>query len=306
MTDRDAQSHITVTAWPAVPIEMPAVWRPDLVDIGDGYVLVQRSVTDGGDDPETGRPRLPWIEEGLRDEVYLREARDIDLDDDAALFAFAHDFGWPTDGDGADHLPDDPMHELDVVRATFGDDATGPPARWGKLAKVEATGRIMVCRHLGEVRFRLRLIRDLTRLWLIVSGQKDADSRGGDLLHPQTMDDAASILERFVNSALADLTVGLQLVRTDIVDKKHQLQPGLLTSYSAMVLQLRNDIAGGSPYLVCANENCRRLFLRQRSTDPLTVTRPNRVRFCSASCRDAQRQREYRRKQNAKQREVQP
>ena len=63
-----------------------------------------------------------------------------------------------------------------------------------------------------------------------------------------------------------------------------------------MALQFFNDVAAQTPYARCANETCGKLFVRQLGRAEHGQHRFKGVKYCSASCASAQKQREYRRR----------
>jgi hypothetical protein len=64
----------------------------------------------------------------------------------------------------------------------------------------------------------------------------------------------------------------------------------------------RNDLAADVPYLRCANETCRRWFVRQRGRTTYGGNRMRGVMYCSNTCARAQYQREKRRRDRAEKR----
>ena len=76
--------------------------------------------------------------------------------------------------------------------------------------------------------------------------------------------------------------------------------PEMLSLYGVCCLQLYNHIVEEAPYKECANETCRRLFVRQRGRAEHGQYRTIGVKYCSRDCARAQAQREHRRrKRNA-------
>lgn len=69
-----------------------------------------------------------------------------------------------------------------------------------------------------------------------------------------------------------------------------------VTSYSAMMLQIVNDISAGTPWRRCANEPCRLPFVRQVGRADYGQYRTKGVRYCSKHCAKAQVERERRRR----------
>jgi hypothetical protein len=71
------------------------------------------------------------------------------------------------------------------------------------------------------------------------------------------------------------------------------------TLYSVAMLQLVNDLAENLIYRKCANEVCRRPFVRQRGRAKYGGNRMRGVMYCSNTCARAQYQREKRRRDRA-------
>lgn len=72
-----------------------------------------------------------------------------------------------------------------------------------------------------------------------------------------------------------------------------------LPLFSICCAELFNHVVESEPYRVCANERCRRLFVRQEGRAVKGTRRSSGVRFCSASCARAQAQRAYRRRKRS-------
>jgi hypothetical protein len=72
--------------------------------------------------------------------------------------------------------------------------------------------------------------------------------------------------------------------------------PSRTTSYSAMVVQIFNDVATGTAWRRCANETCGGLFARQQGRAEAGQHRTTGVRYCTSSCAKAQVERERRRR----------
>ncbi len=96
-----------------------------------------------------------------------------------------------------------------------------------------------------------------------------------------------------LNAALTPFTVRVEVSCDGITSGSgHQL----VTAYSAMALQVRNDVAQGTPWRVCANEPCDILFARQLGRAEAGQYREKGVKYCSKNSAKAQVERERRRR----------
>jgi hypothetical protein len=261
-----------------------------------------------------------WTDTDLPAEVYLRHAHDVDLGSIEALADFVGRYGspgwWPwrelprsfsvDHTVGADRLKrvTDLAAEIKQRRRSYrGDDALDIDL--DDDTDLNVANEV----HVEEVRLYLSLVRNLTLLWRWVKGDISADEVAGawtkNLLVPplERRETAAKVLVDFVNAALARQTVRLELVDPQDNGRKPHPRYGspiLTSTYEAMILQLNNHIAEGAKYLVCANETCERLFVRQDSDEAYLRKRLSDVKYCTISCANAQKQREYRRRQATK------
>lgn len=71
------------------------------------------------------------------------------------------------------------------------------------------------------------------------------------------------------------------------------------TLYSVAMLQIVNHLAEDAQFLTCANETCRRIFIRQRGRTTYGGNRMRGVMYCTSNCARAAYQREKRRRDRA-------
>jgi hypothetical protein len=172
-------------------------------------------------------------------------------------------------------------------------------------------GFLLDLRWFGEVEIYQSFLRDLCGLWDFLSdgrtyealrGQWTSDAWGWQLRAPgeglSEVDAARLALAEGINPALNPYTVHVE----PIVPEE---PPGALwhvalplerqTVYSAMCLQLANQIAKNSPYRRCRNELCGRLFEVKRGGHHGHRERTSTY-YCSDECANRQYQREHRRR----------
>jgi hypothetical protein len=104
-----------------------------------------------------------------------------------------------------------------------------------------------------------------------------------------------------VGAALRDFHIRIEAIAVDEPDDELAFGPsGLDTSlYSAGMLQLVNDLVAGETVHRCANELCRKQFIRQLGRSRFGGHRKVGTRYCSNTCARAQYQREKRRRDRA-------
>jgi hypothetical protein len=100
-----------------------------------------------------------------------------------------------------------------------------------------------------------------------------------------------------LNGALTPFRPHVEVVSEDKHGSRHHgWDRPQITSYSAMAVEILNDIATETQWRRCANEPCGRLFARQQGRAEYGQYRTKGVRFCSRTCAKAQMQRELRRR----------
>jgi hypothetical protein len=140
--------------------------------------------------------------------------------------------------------------------------------------------------HAAEVAYRVDRIWDCTRHLLAYGAGEPVAKVWRNCANDR---DAWYRFSEIANSALQAFHVQ--------VDIQPQIRPASL--YSVAMLQMINDLAAGGSVRRCANEACRRPFLKQRGRSEYGGHRLHGVKYCNASCAQAQYQREKRRRDKA-------
>lgn len=240
----------------------------------------------------------------LPPDLGLYEARDTDPSDTQALRQLATLGAWhrvgPVD------LPVRDGQWPDLWRRTA--NAFGGAGRWPAdleeqrhqlAADVDIAG-IWQPVHLGEIALRLGALR-------LLAEHARRHSRGEPLAPVWQRPDARPYWQgpvgtdkqawapfvAWVNAALRDDFH--PRVTVEVGDPLDGLGLQLPTVYGVGVLQLWNALTTGATYRDCANETCRRPFLRQRGRGRY-YSRAAGVTYCSRTCANQQTQRDYRRR----------
>ncbi len=269
--------QLRITTWPGAPVPVPEVEvNPDV------RVRGERLYFGGALDKPRERRQPP-------DQLYLFELADLDLSDVEAVAEVCRTLG-----------PIAPMRRTDdlpaKVRGIWARELTIHSMQYGRTWEPIDAGDdnfIYGEPHVDELTYRVRLLRQLTRhLKAHATGAPVACVWPG----------SASEYEAWREfSYLTDAALSPFRVRV-VVDVGHpdfnvgEPHPGL---YSIAVLQMFNDFVEQVDFRTCAAEKCGRTFVRQRGRSQ-SYSRTTGVLYCSASCANAQAQREWRRKQREK------
>jgi hypothetical protein len=233
-------------------------------------------------------------------EVYLRQFRDTPADDLDALVELCK-LGWivrlhqraysdlPVNGDeswkrslaelehalwpGQPHWYGDEAKRDAVVRRHMTDGDLGPPV------------------HAAEVAWRVRAVQRATNHLLAYLDGEPVTPAWRDCKDDA---DAWANFIQFTGAAVREFQVRVE------VEMVGRPQPPEETSlYSAAMLQLVNDLAANETMRTCANEVCRRPFVRQLGRSVYGGHRRVGTRYCSSTCARAQYAREKRRRDRA-------
>lgn len=257
----------------------------------------------------------------LSPEFYLRDLFTIDLDDLAGIERFISNlgflFGRYRESDPGASLVLDDGGLLGAAWASYGLQVSGigkqlSDRRFRLFLDRSAKGEHYPFELIEETRLGLAWLRDLARLWKSnrETGWEEVpeewDSTRYGVRKPKDPSEMAGAFVSGLNAALKPIhpfvRVPNPLWAQRIADTIAVGGPPL---YAVIASQLYNHVAENADYKRCQNETCQRLFVRQVDTEKRTYTaqytsRPEATDYCSPSCRQAQKQRKWRREQKKK------
>jgi hypothetical protein len=271
--------QFSVTTWPGFVVPVPDLIRYPEATL-DGEIIW---IADYGE----MAPPPP--------EMYLRQARQIDLLDPEALLHFVQTVGGvPYDFEDRDLFPtpDERQQNSKGARAMF---AVNRGRRYKKPQSVAGRGRGV---HVDEVAYRLRLLDILGRHAVayrngdyLAPVWQEAYAESGWYRLPQTEEDAWEQFRYHANQALQPFHARVQVLTDDGREMGHWA-----TFLEAGVLQIVNDLADEVDYLTCPN--CRTVFARQVG-DSTHYSRRTGVTYCTPRCATAARVKAYRARKRA-------
>ena len=236
-------------------------------------------------------------------EIYLRQFRDTPASDLDALAELCQ-LGFIRTLNKAQPYSDLPISTDEQWKELLADIATLWPGQMGwygeERERNEVWGRhrdkgLAFPVHAAEAALRVRLVQRATHHLLAHLDGEPVASAWRDCEDDQR---AWSNFLDCTDAALRDFHVrvdveieaaGQPLVRRDPNEV-------YTTLYSAAMLQLVNDLAANETVRVCANEACRRPFVRQLGRSSYGGHRKIGTLYCSSNCARAQYQREKRRR----------
>jgi hypothetical protein len=326
-----SSSAWNVKAWPGRALPHPEPEPPFFArwELDEGGAFVGRGTADQTlfDDAPAADSGPPF------DEIYLRLAA-VDPERDLDIIMFVEEYG-PIDlyepheaarpaGFAVTRAPYpmlaaypgfDGLEEFDLVPQVVAE-AQAARARVVDIKAVE-DGLVSPPATIQEMRWAVRCMRDLVSTYRCLSEQRpttdfewanpliayDLDGQRTGNSGPFWTTEGYDLPEFLSDS----LEIGLRDVSPRLVFRD-DLQPEKARDWaehfpfplwSVCCLELFNHIVEGALIKDCANERCRRPFVRQIGRSAHGQRRRTGVRFCSDSCARAQAQRQYARRRRA-------
>jgi hypothetical protein len=258
---RDERPVFRTTAWPGGVIEVPPVMLPTGTEI----------VTVSTYDVVRNRTDVPHIKAScgttttIPEELALRVLRQVDCESPDALVDFMNRYGALVD------FGYDPHQML--------------PAQ---------------ARPIADVVGNAHRLRAIVAHWFAFQNDDDdgialAWSANG-YQEPQSLEEAWDHWTDALNDGLRPIRA-----RVDVVgpERHHGVEPRPVTAYTAMALQIYNDVATETAWKVCESESCRKLFARQEGRAQYGQNRTTGVIYCTKNCARAQAARRSRRNKSA-------
>ena len=274
--------QLRITTWPGDPIPVPAVDHPGHVDRDGEWLRFTGAIRSDADWERQAR--------ALPEELYLREARELDLTDLDAVTDFVGKFGRVAAGRFDEDLPHRNWHaglsRFSARRGrTYSPKRDRESSQWGSC-------------HLDEVILRLTILRALTDHAVAYrEGNYEREAWASTLetgKAPESDFEAWRLFTDFSNAALRRFHVR---VSVETGERDYDLGIARPTVYEACVLQLVNDLASDElTWRHCGH--CDRGFYRQvgRST---VQSRTTGVMYCTPGCASAASVKAYRARKRA-------
>lgn len=229
-------------------------------------------------------------------DFYMREFLELPADDLEASAELMRTYGllFDMDGDELNLLSCDEDFIEEVAAIPKYHQVTGSMTREGF--------------HRDLVRLHVEIGQEAVRTWLALQReggieelvepeltdeklpelQEKWETTSRDEIREYLIEGLISSFEETLEGALSKFSIGL----TDLARRSP-------TIYSVSFLQLYNHLVENAHVRTCANENCRRPFVRQRGRAEYGQHRTEGVLYCSRECARAQAQRELRRRRKA-------
>ncbi|MFJ6805706.1 hypothetical protein ACIQRK_06615 [Streptomyces anulatus] len=273
------------TLWPGTPVPAPPLEPVTGVRVDGDWILW-----------DLQDPRAVRESAALPDDFYLRELLELDPDDLPALADWIGTYGMFCDfGTGladADWGEDEQRHLEELADRGNGD--TGGSGMHRDLLKIyireaqEAVTTWLACCREGGLEELIAPEVTEARLARLRAGNAHRDDgwpQDLEVLSEYLLWDRLSQLRGAMQAALQPFSIGIG----GLADRHP-------TIYSVAFLQLYNHMAEGATVRECANETCRRPFVRQRGRAEYGQYRTSGIKYCTRECARAQAQRELRRR----------
>jgi hypothetical protein len=280
----DSKAILRITTWPGSVVPVPPV-RVRPVELNGDWLDFDTDALAASDLVE------------IPDEMYLRELRELDLSEPEALLKFASQYGqlnvWGLETGFSELGSRDDFPALRTRTELEADDRAG-------------SGKSPAFSHVNGYAAHAIVLRNSAEIWHHYLNAGDAFDvselqwEGLDLMGYRQPINTAEALNYLADTLYAGLADFRPHVLLDGVEQWAG-RPAETSLFAALCLQLMNHITERAPYRRCANETCRRVFVRQRDGRArYEIQRTEGVRYCSRRCANAQTQRDYRRSQRAK------
>lgn len=223
----------------------------------------------------------------LPPELYLRQARDLDLTDLDAVTEFVANHGRvaPT----SPPYRDLPGQQSETALARF---AARRGRQYDGSEAVRGAG-VLSC-HVDEVIYRLTVLRSLTDHFIAYrEGNYEREAWRAMEKPPESDEEAWRLFVLYANAALRAFHVRLEV---DLADPDLDLGVARPNVYEAAVLQLANDLAEEVDLLRC--HHCLRPFVRQVGRSRVQ-SRLEGVKYCTPECGRAASVKAYRARKRA-------
>jgi hypothetical protein len=247
---------------------------------GDGFTYIDRLL---------GSSVLP-------EELFLRRAQQIPLNDLDAVVGFMNDFGPLTEPSWYREFPESELS------SELNESLEGARARWWNSRtqgqfESDPSGVDPDLTPIFAASDRLRILRALVDQWAAYrEGKRGAASAAWETHGFESPVSDSHAWQRWadcLNAAVRPFRIGVNVEMEGV--RMHE--PGPVTAYSALMLQLFNAVARQAIWRRCLNETCGNLFERQTGRAEQGQYRSRGVKYCSRSCAKAQMMRDYRRRQ---------
>lgn len=264
----ERKSPFRITVWPDSPLPLPPRWFTRPYEVNNGTLQ------------PTGVEQELKGDKRHDDETYL-ELYELDLDDVNPIVQFVSDYGVLGVSYKGFSLMPHALYPVEMKELEVAKQAAHAEQR------LESDLAIPNQETLTEFRYGARTVRRLADAWRRYESSDD---------DPAAFEDGA-LLERWLSAALTPFhpVVALEGGYDGPSSEEVGLW-GAIPLYSVCCLQLFNHMARGLIWRRCANETCRRPFVRQEGRAEHGQHRSVGVKYHTAYCARAQAQRDYRRR----------